>query len=424
MSFLIKGGEIAGEEGAPMRGDVLVEDGVIRAVGQNLEAPEGVREVDADGKIVAPAMFDAHVHFREPGQEHKEDIAHGTEAAINGGVTGVVMMPNTNPVIDSAAVVGTVLDKARQVSRIPVYTSGCITKGRAGEELAGIDGMRNLGVMMLTDDGDPVANPAVLKNAMEYATPFGMFFASHCEVPELSGPRALNEGKVSYQLGIKGSPACSEEICMDRDIRLAYATGAHVHIQHVSSAIGMETVRWWKERGARVTAEVTPHHLIFNEEDIGEYDTNYKMNPPLRTREDNAALLEGLQEGVFDLIATDHAPHGEFEKGQDFVSAPNGITGLEMALVSLHDRFIVAGKFGWDLIVKRYSAEPRRLMGLDPAAVEEGKPAELLVFDPAGETTFSRDFMRSKGVNTPFLDQTLKGRVDLVVRGSEVLLER
>ena len=424
MSFLIKGGEIAGEEGAPVRGDVLVEDGVIRAVGQNLEAPEGVREVDADGKIVAPAMFDAHVHFREPGQEHKEDIAHGTEAAINGGVTGVVMMPNTNPVIDSAAVVGTVLDKARQVSRIPVYTSGCITKGRAGEELAGIDGMRNLGVMMLTDDGDPVANPAVLKNAMEYATPFGMFFASHCEVPELSGPRALNEGKVSYQLGIKGSPACSEEICMDRDIRLAYATGAHVHIQHVSSAIGMETVRWWKERGARVTAEVTPHHLIFNEEDIGEYDTNYKMNPPLRTREDNAALLEGLQEGVFDLIATDHAPHGEFEKGQDFVSAPNGITGLEMALVSLHDRFIVAGKFGWDLIVKRYSAEPRRLMGLDPAAVEEGKPAELLVFDPAGETTFSRDFMRSKGVNTPFLDQTLKGRVDLVVRGSEVLLER
>lgn len=424
MSFLIKGGEIAGEEGAPVRGDVLVEDGVIKAVGQNLEAPEGVREVDADGKIVAPAMFDAHVHFREPGQEHKEDIAHGTEAAINGGVTGVVMMPNTSPVIDSGAAVGTVLDKARQVSRIPVYTSGCITKGRIGEELAGIDGMRNLGVVMLTDDGDPVANPAVLKNAMEYATSFGMFFASHCEVPELSGPRALNEGKVSYQLGITGSPACSEEICMDRDIRLAYATGAHVHIQHVSSAIGMKTVRWWKERGAKVTAEVAPHHLIFNEEDIGEYDTHYKMNPPLRTLEDNAALLEGLKEGVFDLIATDHAPHGEFEKGQDFVSAPNGITGLETALVSLHDRFIAAGEFGWDLIVKRYSAEPRRLMGLDPVAVEEGKPAELIVFDPAGETTFSRDFMRSKSVNTPFLDQTLKGRVDLVVRGREVLLER
>lgn len=424
MSLLIKGGEIAAEEGAPVRGDVLVEDGMIKAVGGNLETPEGVREVDAGGKIVAPAMFDAHVHFREPGQEHKEDIAHGTEAAINGGVTGVVMMPNTSPVIDSAAVVRTVLEKAREVSRIPVYTSGCITKGRAGEELSGIDGMHKLGVVMLTDDGDPVANPAVLRNAMDYATPFGMFFASHCEVPELSGPRALNEGKVSYQLGIKGSPACSEEICMDRDIRLAHATGARLHIQHVSSAIGMETIRWWKKRGAKVTAEVAPHHLLFNEEDIGEYDTHYKMNPPLRTAEDNAALLEGLKEGVFDLIATDHAPHSEFEKAQDFVSAPNGITGLETALVSLHDRFISTGQFGWDLLVKRYSAEPRRVMGLDPVAIEEGKPAELIVFDPAGETTFSRDFMRSRSVNTPFLGQTLKGRVEMVVRGSEVLLER
>ena len=424
MSLLIRGGEVAAEEGAPVRGDVLVDSGIIREVGVNLEAPEGTREVDAGGKIVAPAMFDAHVHFREPGQEHKEDIAHGTEAAINGGVTGVVMMPNTSPAIDTSAVVRTVLEKAREVSRIPVYTSGCITKGRAGVELSGIDGMHRLGVVMLTDDGDPVANPAVLRNAMEYATPFGMFFASHCEVPELSGPRALNEGKVSYQLGIKGSPACSEEICMDRDIRLAHAAGARLHIQHVSSAIGMETIRWWKKRGARVTAEVAPHHLLFNEEDIGEYDTHYKMNPPLRTAEDNAALLEGLKEGVFDLIATDHAPHSEFEKAQDFVSAPNGITGLETAVVSLHDRFISTGQFGWDLLVKRYSAEPRRLMGLEPVAIEKGKEAELIVFDPAGETTFSRDFMCSRSVNTPFLGQTLKGRVDMVVRGSDVLLER
>ena len=424
MSLLIRGGEVAAEEGAPVRGDVLVDSGIIREVGVNLEAPEGTREVDAGGKIVAPTMFDAHVHFREPGQEHKEDIAHGTEAAINGGVTGVVMMPNTSPAIDTSAVVRTVLEKAREVSRIPVYTSGCITKGRAGVELSGIDGMHRLGVVMLTDDGDPVANPAVLRNAMEYATPYGMFFASHCEVPELSGPRALNEGKVSYQLGIKGSPACSEEICMDRDIRLAHAAGARLHIQHVSSAIGMETIRWWKKRGARVTAEVAPHHLLFNEEDIGEYDTHYKMNPPLRTAEDNAALLEGLKEGVFDLIATDHAPHSEFEKAQDFVSAPNGITGLETAVVSLHDRFISTGQFGWDLLVKRYSAEPRRLMGLEPVAIEKGKEAELIVFDPAGETTFSRDFMCSRSVNTPFLGQTLKGRVDMVVRGSDVLLER
>ena len=291
MDLLIKGGEIAAEEGPLVRGDVLVKDGVIFAVGEALEGLPDAKVIDAEGKNVAPAMFDAHVHFREPGQEHKEDIEHGTEAAINGGVTGVVMMPNTAPAIDSPSVVRTILEKAREVSRIPVYTSGCITRERAGGELSAIEGMRELGVVMLTDDGDPVANPAVLRNAMEYATPFGMFFASHCEVPELSGPRALNEGKVSYQLGIKGSPACSEEICMDRDIRLAHATGARIHIQHVSSAIGMETIRWWKKMGAKVTAEVSPHHLIFNEEDIGDYDTHYKMNPPLRTSEDNACLL-------------------------------------------------------------------------------------------------------------------------------------
>ncbi len=424
MDLLIKGGEIAAEEGPLVRGDVLVKDGVILAVGEALEGLPDAKVIDAEGKIVAPAMFDAHVHFREPGQEHKEDIEHGTEAAINGGVTGVVMMPNTAPAIDSPSVVRTILEKAREVSRIPVYTSGCITRERAGGELSAIEGMRELGVVMLTDDGDPVANPAVLRNAMEYATPFGMFFASHCEVPELSGPRALNEGKVSYQLGIKGSPACSEEICMDRDIRLAHATGARIHIQHVSSAIGMETIRWWKKMGAKVTAEVSPHHLIFNEEDIGDYDTHYKMNPPLRTSEDNAALLEGLKEGVFDLIATDHAPHTAFEKEQDFVSAPNGITGLETALVSLYDRFIASQQIGWDLVVKRYSAEPRRMMGLDVVPVEEGKPADFIVFDPAGETTFSREFMRSKSINTPFLDQTLQGRVELVVRGSETLLQR
>ena len=424
MSVLIRGGAIAAEEGALQRGDVLVEKGLITAVGPDLPVPEGGRVIEAGGKIVSPSMFDAHVHFREPGQEHKEDIAHGTEAAINGGVTGVVMMPNTSPAIDTASAVRTVLDRAKDVSRIPVYTSGCITMGREGVELAGIEGMCRLGVTMLTDDGDPVSNPAVLKNAMEYATPFGMFFASHCEVPELSGPRALNEGKVSYQLGIKGSPACSEEICMDRDIRLAHATGARIHIQHVSSALGMETIRWWKGRGAKVTAEVAPHHLIFNEEDLGEYDTHYKMNPPLRTAEDNAALLEGLKEGVFDLVATDHAPHSEFEKGQDFVTAPNGITGLETALVSLHDQFVTAGEFGWDLIVKRFSAEPRRMMGLDPVPIVEGGVAELLVFDPAGETTFTRDFMRSKSVNTPFFDKTLRGRIDLVVYGGEILLER
>ena len=211
---------------------------------------------------------------------------------------------------------------------------------------------------------------------------------------------------------------------MDRDIRLAHATGARLHIQHVSSKIGMKTIRWWKQMGARITAEVSPHHLLFNEEDIGNYDTHYKMNPPLRTAEDNAALLEGLKAGVFDIIATDHAPHTSFEKAQDFVSAPNGITGLETAVVSLFHHYINKGEFGWDLLVKRYSAEPRRLMGLEPVPIVEGGRAEFIVFDPQGQTTFSTDFMCSKSQNTPFLDKTLNGSIDLVVAGDQILLER
>ncbi len=426
MNLLITNARIASENSPTLtEADVLLSDGIIREIGKDLSTPAGTRIIDARHRILMPGMFDAHVHFREPGFEAKETIATGTEAAINGGITGVVMMPNTRPAIDSATVVANVLDIAKRTARIPVYTSGCVTKDRHGKEMAGLDGMRALGVKMLTDDGDTTADPAVLLRAMQYATEFGMFFASHCEVPELAGPRALNEGVVSYRLGIKGSPACAEEIIIDRDIRLAHAAGAHIHIQHVSSKLGMETIRWWKQRGdVRVTAEVSPHHLLFTDEDIGDYDTHYKMNPPLRTQADNEGLLEGLIEGVFDLIATDHAPHTPFEKSQDFISAPNGITGMDTALVSLYHYFVATGKFGWDLIVKRYSAEPRRLMGLPAVSIEVGQPANLILFDPDAETTFSKDFMKSKSQNTPFLDKTLKGSVDLVVLGTEVLLDR
>lgn len=421
-----KNARIASEDSPTLAtADVFIDGGTIRSIRPDGQPPEQARVIDARGRILMPGMFDAHVHFREPGAEAKETIQSGSEAAINGGVTGVVMMPNTRPAIDSATVVGNVLETARRVSRIPVLTSGCITLGRHGKELAGIDGMRVLGVKMLTDDGDTIADPAVLLRAMQYASEFGMFFASHCEVPELAGPRALNEGVTSYRLGIKGSPACAEEIIIDRDIRLAHAAGAHIHIQHVSSAMGMETIRWWKSRGdVKVTAEVSPHHLLFTEEHIGDFDTHYKMNPPLRTKADNEALLQGLREGVFDLIATDHAPHTPFEKSQDFVSAPNGITGLDTALVSLFHHFVKPGAFGWDLVVKRYSAEPRRLMGLPAAAIAEGQPADLVLFDPEAESTFTAEFMKSKSRNTPFLDQTLAGRVDLVMLGETILLDR
>ena len=426
MTLLIQNARIASEHSPVLScGDVLVENGIIKTIAVGMAPPDGARVIDARNRIVMPGMFDAHVHFREPGFEAKETIASGSAAAINGGVTGVVMMPNTSPAIDSATVVASVLESARRHARIPVLTSGCVTKGRQGKELAAIDGMRALGVKMLTDDGDTTADPALLLRAMQYAGEFGMFFASHCEVAELAGPRALNDGLVSYRLGIKGSPACAEEIIIDRDIRLAHATGAHIHIQHVSSKLGMETIRWWKSRGdVRVTAEVSPHHLLFNEEHIGDFDTHYKMNPPLRTRSDNEALLQGLIDGVFDIIATDHAPHTPFEKSQDFISAPNGITGLDTALVSLYHHFVASGVFGWDLLVKRYSAEPRRLMGLPVASIAEGQAADLLLFDPDGATTFTEEFMQSKSRNTPFLNQTLRGSVDLVLLGDDLLLDR
>lgn len=426
MNLLLRNARIASETSPDLlSADVLIRDGIIVKVAPGLADPGDSRVIDCAGRILCPGFFDAHVHLREPGQEQKENIATGSEAAINGGITGLVMMPNTSPALDSGASVAAVLESGRRNSRIPIFTSGCVSKGREGKELAGIDGMRSAGVKMLTDDGDTTSNPSLLYRAMQYASEFGMFFASHCEVPELAGPRALNDGPTAYKLGIAGSPACAEEIIIDRDIRLAHATGAHIHIQHVSSKMGMETIRWWKSRGdVKVTAEVSPHHLLFTDEDIGDFDTHYKMNPPLRTKADNEALLEGLLDGTFDMIATDHAPHTPFEKSQDFVSAPNGITGLDTAVVSLYHYFVKEGKFGWDTLVKKYSAEPRRLMSLPVPTIAEGQPADLVLFNPEATTTFTKDFMKSKSQNSPFLDKTLQGRVELVVLGDQVLLER
>lgn len=424
MKRLFKGGKIASEDSAKLlKADVLVENDRIIQIASNIAATPDCAVVDCTGKILLPALFDVHVHAREPGQEQKENIASCSEAAINGGVTGFVMMPNTSPNIDSAGVVKTVLESAKKC-RIPIYTSGTITKGREGRELAAIGAMKAAGAIMITDDGFPVSNPVVLRRAMEYAKNFGLIVASHCETMELSGKGSMHEGSVSYSLGLEGIPAISEEICLDRDIRIGQYTGAHIHIQHVTTARGMNTIRRFKEEGVKVTCEIAPHHLIFNHEDIRDYDTHYKMNPPLRTREDNAALLQGLIDGVFDVIATDHAPHTAFEKGNDFASAPFGITGLETALPSLYDRFISKGVFGWDVIVKRYSAEPRRLINLPPVPIIEGGAAEFIVFDPKATSTFTREFMKSRSTNTPFLNQTLQGRVDMVVLNGEVLLER
>jgi dihydroorotase len=421
---LYKNADIANEDSPKLyRADVLVAGAQIKQVGPGLAVPDDCEVIDCTGKVLLPALFDVHVHAREPGQEGKENIRTCSEAAINGGVTGFVMMPNTVPSIDNAGVVKTVLESASRC-RIPIYTSGAITKKREGKELAAIGAMKAAGAIMITDDGYPVSNPVVLRRAMEYAKNFGLIVASHCETMELSGKGSMHEGSVSYSLGLEGIPAISEEICLDRDIRIGQYTGAHIHIQHVTTARGMNTIRRFKEDGVKVTCEVAPHHLIFNHEDVGDFDTNYKMNPPLRTKEDNAALLQGLIDGVFDVIATDHAPHTEFEKSNDFATAPFGITGLETALPSLYHYFISKEIFGWDLVVKRYSAEPRRLIGHSPVPIVEGGTADFIVFDPQATTTFTKEFMQSKSSNTPFLNKTLQGQVVLVQHRDQLLLQR
>lgn len=424
MKRLYRNGSIASEDSPQLVcADVLVDGDRILAVAPSITDAQGAEVIDCTGRILLPALFDLHVHAREPGREDKETIATCAEAAINGGITGIVMQPNTSPAIDTPGVVRTVLDQGSK-TRINVQTACAITKGRQSEELAPIGAMKAAGAVMITDDGDPVHNPQLLRIAMEYAKDFGLPLASHCEVKALSAGGVMHEGSVSYSLGLAGIPACSEEIGIERDIRLAQFTGAHLHLQSVSTAIGLRAIRRAKEDGVRVTCEIAPHYLLFNHTHVGNYDTNFKMNPPLRTAEDNAALLQGLIDGVFDVIATDHAPHTEFEKNNDFASAPFGITGLETALPSLYDRFIAKGVFGWDVIVKRFSAEPRRLLKFDPVPITAGGRAEFIVFNPTRTSTFTREFIRSKSINTPFFNQTLQGLVERVICGGEELLAR
>ncbi len=405
--------------------DILVDErGVIEGVEPEIRAPEGCEEWDCRDKIMMPALFDMHVHLREPGREDQETIETGSNAAINGGITGILAMPNTTPPIDSGGMVRFVQTLARDRARIPVLTAGCITRGREGGQLAEIADIHQQGAVMITDDGSPVSDAYLLRRALEYARHFNLIVASHCEVMELSRGGAMNEGAHSYRLGIPGIPACGEEICIERDLRLAQYTRTHIHIQHVSTARGLEIIRRFKEDGVNATCEVTPHHLLFSETDIQDYDTHLKMNPPLRTVEDNAALLDGLKKGWIDVIATDHAPHTTFEKNLDFASAPFGIIGLETALLSLYTRLVEPGHLGWDVIAHRFASEPRRILNREPADIAAGRTADFLVFDPNAQTRIDASYLLSKSHNTPYLNQTLKGSIEKVVLGPDILLDR
>lgn len=423
-SLLLQGGHVASSRGAPVRADVWIADGRIQEVGTGLQPSPGTTPVDCAGRVLLPGLFDLHVHVREPGREDRETIASAAEAAINGGITGLLAMPNTQPVIDSGGLVRFVRNIARERARIPVQVAGCATMGREGRQIAEVADMLANGAVMITDDDHPIEDPNVLRRLMEYARPFDVPIACHPETPALSGKGAMNEGRASFHLGLPGIPACGEEIAIGRDLRLAKYTGARVHIQQVSTASGMDIIRRFREDGLRVTCEVTVNHLAFCDEDIGDYDTSLKTNPPLRTRRDRERLLAGLRDGCFDVITTGHAPHSEFDKNLDFLNAPAGITGLDTALPAVHHHGVRPGHFGWDVVVRCFSENPRRILGLPLSEIHAGCPADLLVFNPAATTTVTRDFLQSRSHNTPFLGKTLAGSVEWVMADGRLVLDR
>ena len=412
----------AGRQPGPV--DVLIEGGRYGFLKLGAAPPEGCRVVNGEGKVLLPGLFDLHAHLREPGREDAETIASGTAAAVNGGFTGLLMMPDTSPALDNGGMVQSVADIARKSSPIPVSVAGCISRKRAGAELAEIGEMALRGAVMITDDGESVANPLLLRRALQYSRDLGLLVAVHCDVKELSGDGAMHDGKVSYRLGLTGMHPCAEEIGIARDIRLAQSCRSRIHIKHVSTASGVETIRRYKREGVQVSAEVTPHHLIFTDEDVGDYDTNFKVKPPLRTRADTQALLAGVRDGTLDVIATDHSPYTEFEKTRDFASAPFGMTGLETALPALHHHLIRGGKLSWNLLVERMSRAPRLLLGLEAPEIAEGAAVDAVLFDPAAVTRVDAAFIKSRSRNTPFLGQELAGRVEMVLLGDRVLLER
>lgn len=413
MARLFKNGKIAHADSSEFTtADVLVNDeGIIESLGSDLSASDAVEITDCEGCLLVPGMFDLHVHGREPGDEHKETLASCAEAAIHGGVTGLVLMPDTSPPVDSGNLVKSLQDLVSEIGSIPMLQAGCLTKGRKGENLAGFSGMASRGVPMLTDSGSSVPCPDLLRRCMEYARDFDLLVTTSCDTTALSKAGAVNEGKVSYRLGLPGIPAMSQEIAIDRNIRVAQHTGARLHIQQISTANAVKSVSAAKEAGTQLTCEVSAHHLLLTEEHVVDYNTHFKLAPPLRIESDRAALVEGLIDGTIDAIASNHSPHTDFEKSADFGSAPFGVSGLETTVLAIYDGLIKPGIIGWDLLIERYSKRPREIVGLAPVEIAEGTKAEFFVFDPNAETEMKRDYFKTKSPVTPFLGKTLSGAI-------------
>jgi dihydroorotase len=403
-------------------GDLFVHDGRI-VDSLPIAAKKRAKIIDGTGLVACPGLVDVHVHFREAGQTHKETISTGSRAGAAGGFTTVVCMPNTSPVADNAGTIQLIKDVVARDAVIRVLPTGCITVGMKGQALAPIGSLKRAGVVAITDDGDCVQSNDLMRRAVEYARMFDLPVMDHCQDHSMTQGAVMNEGVMSTRLGLRGWPNAAEDLIVARNVILSEYTGAHIHCQHISSKFSVDVIRRAKQRGARISAEATPHHIALTDESLATYDTNYKMNPPLRTEADRLALIEGLRDGTLDIIATDHAPHTDYEKDKEFDYAPNGILGLETALPVTLDVLVRRSRFKLPYVIDLMTRRPAQLINLPGGTLANGVEADICLFNPDEAWRYDAKAGFSKSSNSPWSGQTLKGRVKTTIVGGRIVFD-
>jgi dihydroorotase len=401
--------------------DLLIVDGKVEGFGKSIAPPEGTNVLDAQGKVVAPGLVDVHVHLREPGREDAETVETGARAAAAGGFTSVCAMPNTDPVTDNQAAVGFIVKQAAAARAARVYPIGAISVGQKGEQLAEFGEMVHAGAVAVSDDGHPVESSHLMRTALEYALSFGIPVVEHCEDPALAKNGVMHAGVVATRLGLRGIPGAAEDIMVARNVLLGELTGGHIHLCHISTQRSVELIRWGKERGVNVTAEATPHHFALTHEACDDYDTNAKMNPPLRAASDVEAVRTGLKDGTLDAVVTDHAPHHYEAKDRDFDDAPFGVIGLETALGLGMTELVGRGYLSLSELIDRMSTRPAQVFHLPAGTLRRGAPADVVVFDPNARWVVDPEAFLSKSRNTPFSGWELVGRVEQTLVSGEVV---